>query len=310
MAIPDAPLTGLPDPSGASLTRPALSVKIENTPEARPQSGLDVADVVYEEVVEGSITRFWAVFSSQAPENVGPIRSVRPMDPGIVWPIGGVVAYSGGTNENVARIREAPVTWVDESNAGDAFYRDSRRYAPHNLYGNTAKLWARGGEPVPPRPLFTYVGRGQAFVGDPVAQFRVGFAGGYDPTYSWDAASGTWKRSYGAFPFLAESGAQIAPANVVVQFVFYPAGSEGQIVGEGEAWIFSNGQLVKGRWSKPDVGAVTQFTTVFGLPVALTPGRTWIELVPTGSAVDVVAGPPPTTVPSTVPPTTTTKKNR
>ena len=72
-------------------------MKIENTPEARPQSGLDVADVVYEEVVEGGITRFWAIFNSHAPDHVGPIRSVRRMDPDIVSPLGGVVAYSGGT---------------------------------------------------------------------------------------------------------------------------------------------------------------------------------------------------------------------
>jgi len=163
--VPTAPLTGLPDPSGASQTRAALSVKIENTPEARPQSGLDVADVVYEEVVEGGITRFWAIFNSAAPAVVGPIRSVRLMDPNIVTPIGGVVAYSGGTPDNVALIRATPTVTVDENNAGDAFFRESTRFAPHNLYGDTSKLWARGGEPVPPHPLFTYLAKGESFAG-------------------------------------------------------------------------------------------------------------------------------------------------
>ncbi|HSO95040.1 MAG TPA: DUF3048 domain-containing protein, partial [Acidimicrobiia bacterium] len=91
-----APLTGQPDTNGAR-HRPALAVKIENTPDARPQAGLDTADVVYEEQVEGGITRFWAVFNSTRPTTVGPIRSVRAMDPNLLAPLGGIAAYSGGT---------------------------------------------------------------------------------------------------------------------------------------------------------------------------------------------------------------------
>jgi hypothetical protein len=313
VSVPTAPLTGLPDPSGASRNRAALSVKIENTPEARPQSGLDVADVVYEEVVEGGITRFWAIFSSAAPQVVGPIRSVRFMDPNIITPIGGVVAFSGGTPANVALMRATPTVNVDENNAGDAFFRESTRFAPHNLYGDTAKLWTRGGEPVPPRPLFTYLAKGESFVGDGIDQFRVGFNPGYDPTYAWDPATKTWKRSYGSFPFMDVSGKQVAPENVIVQFVNYPAGAEGELIGEGEAWVFSDNKLLRGKWVKPNAETPTQFLNAFGAPIALTPGRTWVELLPTGSPVDVVASPPPppTTIPPTTipaPPTTTKKK--
>ena len=103
--VPTAPFTGLPDPDGVANARSSVAVKIENSPDARPQSGLDVADIVYEEVVEGGITRFWAVFNSKAPEVIGPVRSVRAMDPAIVWPLGGVIAYSGGTGPNVAGVR-------------------------------------------------------------------------------------------------------------------------------------------------------------------------------------------------------------
>ena len=309
--IPTAPLTGLPDPNGASQTRAALSVKIENTPEARPQSGLDVADVVYEEVVEGGITRFWAIFSSAASPVVGPIRSVRFMDPNVVWPIGGVVAFSGGTNANVALIRQTPTVTVDENNAGDAFFREQTRFAPHNLYGDTAKLWARGGEPVPPRPLFTYLAKGETFVGEGIDQFRVGFNPGYDPTYTWDPATKTWKRAYGPFPFMDVSGKQVAPENVIVQFVHYPAGAEGELIGEGEAWVFSDNKLLRAKWVKPNAETPTQFLNAFGVPIALTPGRTWVELLPTGSPVDLVASPPPppTTIPPTLPPTTA-KRNK
>lgn len=308
--VPIAPLTGRPDPSGLSQTRSSLAVKIENTPEARPQSGLADADVVYEEVVEGGITRFWAVFNTKAPEAVGPIRSVRLMDPGIVSPLGGIVAFSGGTPENVALIRATPTVTVDENNAGPAFFRESTRFAPHNLYGRSGALWERGGTPVPPPAIFGYVARGQAFAGtEAIDQFRVGLQPGYDPTYTWDATARAWRRAYGAIPFMDANGAQVAPTNVVVQFIDYPRGSEGVVVGSGEAWVFSDGRLLRTTWTKPDDATPTRYTDALGTPVALTPGTTWVELVPIGTAVDLVAAPPPppTTVP---PPTTTTAKKR
>ncbi|MFA5885360.1 MAG: DUF3048 domain-containing protein [Acidimicrobiia bacterium] len=305
--VPTAPLTGLPDPTGVSQTRAALGVKIENTPEARPQSGLDLADVVYEEVVEGGITRFWAFFNTAAPTNVGPIRSVRFMDPNIVSPFGGVIAFSGGTSDNVALIRQTPTVQVDENNAGDAFFREASRFAPHNLYGVSAKLWERGGEPVPPKPMFQYLANGETFNGEGIDQFRVGFDSGYDPTYTFDPATKTWKRSYATAPFMDMSGKQVAPTNVIVQFVDYPRGAEGELIGQGDAWVFSANKLIRGRWVKQDAASPTIFVDSSLAPIKLTPGQTYVELAPTGSAVDLVASPPPppTTVP---PPTTTTTK--
>ena len=304
--VPTAPLTGLPDPTGASQTHSSLGVKIENTPEARPQSGLNVADIVYEEVVEGGITRFWAFFNTQAPTNVGPIRSVRFMDPNIVTPFGGVIAFSGGTPDNVALIRQTPTVQVDENNAGDAFFREPTRFAPHNLYGVTAKLWDRGGTPVPPKPMFEYLAKGEAFAGEGIDQFRIGFDAGYDPTYTWDPTLMAWKRSYGTAPFMDVSGKQVAPTNVIVQFVNYPAGSEGELIGQGDAWVFSDNKLVKGRWVKQDAASPTLFLSTSLAPIKLTPGQTYVELAPTGAAVDLVASPPPP--PTTLPPVTTTTK--
>ena len=127
------PLTGLA-PAGDSVTRPALEVKMDNTAPARPQSGVDVADVVYEEVVECELTRLLTIFNSALPDQVGPIRSVRATDPNIVWPLGGVFAYSGGAPQNVELIRQAPVNAVDESAAGNAMFRERSRQAPLRLY--------------------------------------------------------------------------------------------------------------------------------------------------------------------------------
>ena len=119
---------------------------------------LDAADVVWEEVVEGQITRFLAMFQSRSPGAVGPIRSVRLTDPNIVWPVGGIFAFSGGAKYALDGISRAPVTLVDESRAGAAMYRDGSRRAPHNLYGRGDALFAKGGTPVPPPALFTYSG--------------------------------------------------------------------------------------------------------------------------------------------------------
>jgi hypothetical protein len=129
-AAKTAPLTGLPDPDGAAQSRPVLSVKIENTPQARPQSGLEVADVVWDEVVEGQITRLLAMFQSRSTDVVGPIRSVRLTDPSIVWPVGGIFAYSGGAPAIVRAIQQAPVKLVDENSAGAALMASTFTGAP------------------------------------------------------------------------------------------------------------------------------------------------------------------------------------
>jgi Protein of unknown function (DUF3048) N-terminal domain/Protein of unknown function (DUF3048) C-terminal domain len=286
---PTAPLTGLPDPDGTAASRQAMFVKIDNADfeGTRPQSGLELADVVYEEVVEYNITRFNAVFNSQIPEPVGPIRSVRAMDSDIVFPLGGTFAFSGGTEANVELIRQAPVTIVDENNAGDAFYRYDQKDAPHNLYGHGQALFDFGGEPIPPPSLFKYVGEGKSFTGDePIGVFTVGFAQGYAPTYTWDDASGTWTRDIEGAPFVMENGTQIAPTNVIVQFIQYGAsGGEGTIVGEGDAWVFSDGQVARGRWVRPVREQVTQYVDAAGKEISLTPGTTWVEFLPIGAPV-------------------------
>jgi len=298
--VPVAPFTNLPDTDGVANGRASLAVKIENSPDARPQSGLDVADIVYEEVVEGGITRFWAVFNSRAPESVGPVRSVRAMDPGIISPLGGVIAYSGGTGPNVALVRATGLVYVDEGNAADSLYREGSRSAPHNLYGRTASLWARGGTPVPPRPMFQYVDEGESFTGVPIIAFTVGFQPGYDVTYVWNEARAGWLRYQPANARFDAIGStpipnQVAPQNVIVQFIDYPRGSEGDVMGSGAAWVFSNGQYVQGTWTKLYQGAPTSFSDANGEPIALTPGQTWVELFPTGGPVGVLAPPPTTT---------------
>ncbi len=205
---PVAPLTGLPDPTGQSLTRPALSIKIENTPEARPQTGLDVADVVYEEITEAGITRFLAVYNSTIPAMAGPVRSGRIMDPDLLAPLGGIFAYSGGIQLTETAISQTPgVNVIVDTGADPALIRDHTKQAPHNLYAIPNLLLARGGKPVPPAPLFQYLATGQPFVGQGVSSFTVHFDDLYRPTYTYDPVSNTWKRSIGLTPFMDTDGA-------------------------------------------------------------------------------------------------------
>jgi hypothetical protein len=282
-AIPVAPLTGLPDPSGAAQTRPLLSVKIENHPDARPQSGLDVADVVWNEVVEGQYTRFLAMYQSRTTDVVGPIRSVRLTDPLIVWPLGGIFVYSGGAPSIVDAIKAAPVKLVDEDDAGAAMFRDDNHRPPHNLFGHPDALWAFGGTPVPPPPLFQYLAAGKKPVGPAAASISIGYRSEYSVGYSWDAASGTWLRTTDGQPFMSRAGTQIATQNVVVLPVTYKGGvgeegSEAELVGEGRAMVFSGGVVVDGTWSRPDKSQPMQLHTADGKPIKLVPGSTWVEL--------------------------------
>jgi hypothetical protein len=282
---------------------------------ARPHAGIDQADVLYEEVVEGGITRFVAMFNSTVPPVIGPVRSVRAEDPDIVWPVGGIFAYSGGAPVNVDAINAAPVHAVDENN-GNVLVRNEPsqppRSAPHNLYGLGQPLFDLGGDPKPPPPLFTYVAAGSpAVAGLPVLNFRVGFDPGYDPTWTWNAGTGTWDRAMGGAPHTVTGPGQIAPANVVVQFTPYVGEGEAQTVGEGDVWIFTDGTLRQGRWVRPDRAQPAKYVDVAGAPIPLRPGRTWVALLPAGSAVDVTAAPVPETTlppPTTAPPTTAKKK--
>jgi hypothetical protein len=299
-----APLTGLPDPSGQSQVRPALSVKVENTPDARPQVGIDAADVVYEEEVEGNITRFVAIFNSTAPETIGPVRSVRMQDADIVWPIHGIFAYSGGAQEPVDAINAAPVHAVDNTAAVasgvNAMERDAPgqppRDAPHNLYGHGPALFSLGGEPAPPPPLFQYAAPGLPLAegsdpGEPVVGAHVGFQGGYDVSYAWDPASATWMRFVHGEPHVVVGGEQIAPTNVVVQFTVYDGESSAQTVGEGDAWVFSDGRVRRGRWLRPAREQPARYVDANGEPIFLRPGRTWVELLPSEYAVGVEPAP-------------------
>lgn len=294
-----APLTGLPQPDAARRARVALVVKLDNAPNGRPQTGLNQADVVVVEKVEGHITRLFTIFQTNDSDPVGPVRSARSTDVALVSPLNHPLFAYAGTNATFqALIDKAPLVDVGFNKASGDYKRVSGKPAPYNLFSSTPALYKHAAaDAKPPPALFAYRGAGQAATGDAAAGFHVEYQSGGRATkvdYAWDAGSGSWKRTQDGTPFSDAAGVQVAPKNVIVQFVTYRdtgqrdrSGSvvdEAVLVGSGDAWVFSDGKVTKGKWSKPSADAVTSYADAAGKPVGLTPGTTWVELAPPGSA--------------------------
>lgn len=297
---PAAPLTGVPLDDTAALSRPAVAGKIGNNPEARPQVGLNDTDLVFEEEVEGRITRFLAVFHSTLPERFGPVRSVRVMDPFIIQPIGGIFGFSGGAsgvvNEVLPKFEAGGVTVFDESKAagvgGTLLDRNhANGVRPNILFYLPQKLIDAAGSTTPPNPVFSYLARGEKFGGQPAATVVVPVGpAAFNPTWRWNDTKNVYERSYGTTPFMTDGDEQVVTQNVVVQFVGTGADLA---LGSGEAWVFSDGQFKKGTWTRDDPTKATQYLDESGQPIKLTPGRTWVELpLAGGGQVQVTAAAP------------------
>ncbi|MGQ0520351.1 MAG: DUF3048 domain-containing protein [Actinomycetota bacterium] len=293
-----APLTGLPQPDAARRARVALVVKIDNAPKGRPQTGLNQADVVVVEKVEDGVTRLFSIFQTNDSDPVGPVRSARSTDVALVTPLNRPLFAYAGTNAAFQKLVDAaPLVDVGFNKASDTYSRMAGKPAPYNLFSNTSALYKKASaDAKAPPALFTYRAAGQAAAGDAAAGVHLEYRGKNITTkvdYAWDAAAGAWKRSQDGTPHVDSAGTQIAPRNVVIQFVSYKdtgqrdrsntVVDEAELIGSGEAWILTEAKVVKGRWSKPDAGSVTAYTDAGGAAVGLTPGTTWVELPPPGT---------------------------
>jgi hypothetical protein len=298
-----APLTGLPQADPAKLGRPALVVKIDNLdPDARPQTGVTTADICFEEQVEGGITRFACIWQSRDTGAVGPVRSTRTTDIAIVSELNHpLYAFSGGNANFLAAIRAAPIVDVGADTKPNAYYRSGPKQPPHNLFSNVTTLYGfapPGAGPPPALWPFRAAGAPSSAAGAvPASDVDMKFpdAGGPLIAWDWDPASQTWLRSQNGTPDVTTDHARIAAANVVFQFVSYPiVGYQrvgnvsgpipmAQLIGQGDAIVFTGGAMVQAHWSKPSAGAVTQYTDAAGTPIEMAPGQTWIELAPLGT---------------------------
>ena len=296
-AAPVFPLTGLPAGDPAVAGRPALVVKVDNSSKARERlAGVGAADVVYVEGVEGGATRLAAVFHS-TDSDVGPVRSARTTDIDLTANLNRpLFAYSGANGGVLERVRGANVVDLGfDARPGDYQVRGS---GVLRFFIDTAAFFGFAPPDAgPPPPLFAFRDQGEAVVAagaEDTPGVSIAYGGEANTQVRYEVVPDGWNRVQDESAYIDAGGAQVVPANVIVQFSEYrdsgfvdvigSPSPEAVTVGEGEAWVFTGGKLVRGRWSRPEPGAVASYTDGAGAPIALAPGRTWIELAPIGSA--------------------------
>jgi hypothetical protein len=290
-------LTGLAvDPSVNQ--RPTTAVMIENSIEARPQSGLSQAGVVFEAIAEGGITRFMAVYQDTAPDNVGPIRSARPYY--VAWSQGFDAGYAhvGGSPDGLAAIKAWSVRDLDQFANGGSYHRVSTRQAPHNVYTGIATLnqleTAKGYGSSSYTGFIRKVAAPSAAPTAKAIDFSLsGYY--YNPHFDYNPATNSYNRSEAGAPQTDQnSGQQLSP-NVVIALVT-PLGqgvldasgayySNYSVIGSGAAYVFQDGTVTPCQWNKASNASQITFTDAAGKPIGLNPGQTWLTALSSANGV-------------------------
>ncbi len=307
--IATCPLTGMPAPGGTVPARPALAFKIGNYTDDRPSAGLNHADIVFEEPVEGSYTRLVAVFQCQGSALVGDLRSAREPDVAILSPLSNpIFLHAGGINPVLALMTDAPIQDKNILQGGfsSVTIHPPGRYAPYATFSATTPAWALNpGDVSPPAPIFAYspappVG---SVPGSGIA-VHIPFSSTSDVTWTWNPATSTYLRSYSGLPDKLVDGGQTATNNVVILTVATFTGpwvenSEGAhevevtAIGSGPLVVLRNGVAITGTWTRQSLTGPTALVTSNGTPIALQPGNTWEELAPQGVPITTTAAPAP-----------------
>ena len=307
------PLTGLPAPGGSVPNRPALGIKIGNYTGDRPSAGLNQADIVFEEPVEGAITRLVAVFQCQQSSLVGDLRSAREPDVGILSQFADpLFVHAGGIIPVINLLASAPL--IDKNlysgGNGSAIILQPNRVAPYSTFVNTATLWALDPtDTTAPPPVFTYsTSPPSGSVAGSGTSVHIPFSSTSDVTWQWSASAGKYLRYYSGSPDTLLGGGQTAATNVVVLTVPTSTGpwvenDEGghEVVvtqtGTGPAVVMRNGRAIAGTWSRATLTQPATLSATNGSPITLQPGNTWVELAPVGIPVTPSGSTPTTTTP-------------
>ena len=285
-----SPLTGEVVAEQSMTTKPVTAIMLENSPDARPQSGLKDAEVVYEAVAEGGITRFLALYQQRQPETIGPVRSLRMYYVDWLTPYNASVAHVGGSAAALKVVRGGGYRDIDQFFNGSYYRRATDRYAPHNVYTSFSKLnqlnTSKGYLSSDPKIME----RGDD-AKDPVQDattVNLTISGPtYNSSYTYDATAKVYNRNQAGAPHLDREAGQIqakviVALRVTMQKVFEDGYRESiTTTGTGEAMIFQNGNAIKATWHKDSREDQLRFTDAAGQPVKLARGTTWISAIPT-----------------------------
>ncbi len=284
-----APLTGLP--TDIPIDDRVVAVMIENHNQARPQSGLDKADWVFEALAEGWITRFVAFYQSQEPERLGPVRSVRPYFIDIAEGMDAVLVHAGGSPEALSRLDQTRYEHLDEIyNAGRYFWREKFRRMPHNLYTDMAHLrqaiadkgWDTKTTTL---PEFQFRQDDKMPDGEPASRVHIAYHRTYDLAYTYDPDRRQYLReTKGIAHTDLETNEQLAVTNLIVieaphRITDNAGRREVDLTGQGKGLLFQRGVVTPIQWQR-ERGAFFVFTGPAGEPIQLIPGNTWVNIIP------------------------------
>jgi len=289
-----SPLSGVLVADEAATKRAVTAIMIENSPDARPQSGLAEADVVFEAVAEGGITRFIALYQSSRPSLVGPVRSLRPYYADWAAAFEPGVAHVGGSPEALTMIRSGNYgVDLDQFFNGSYFWRATDRAAPHNVYTNFDKLDALNASKKHTSSTFTFAPRiNEKAVAKPDAsQININVSTGiFSVSYAYNAAKNTYDRKEGGVAHMDREKGQISPKVVIALKTAISLSADGSHMsiatsGTGQAYIFQNGTVVEGTWSKANAKGQLFFKDKAGQEIKLDRGQTWITTVANDKSV-------------------------
>jgi len=299
------PLTGVSVADPSSLERPPILARIGNDAPIRPQAGLGAAEIVYEDIMDGwSVTRLTAIFLSEDPEVVGPIRSARLVSIELANQYQGALVHSGASDQVRWFISQEPFTNLDEFFHPRPFYYVDglgwmgrlhtsapavREYLEANGWNEPVSLRGFPFAEEPPQ-------------GEPAESIYIPYPGSAAVAFEFDKASETYLRWVSGVPHTDRiSGEQLAVSNVIVQFVEHQAtdiveDSNGAtsirmvMQGRGEAWILRDGVAIRGFWERAAKDEMTRFVDEDGAEIPLKPGHTWVELAPPGYEIELSGG--------------------
>ena len=285
------PLTGedATDASEADLRRIAIAVKIANTPKARPPKNLELADIVFETYVDYGVSRLIGIWQSNHPEEVGPVRSLRPMDTDIVGSFEGPLVFSGASPGPLRDAVNSPQFVLAQDLRDDGFFRVNYRRAPNNLHVYFDDIVAQSPGLAAPTRQFDFAYPAESATasvqGTAASTFHIRFSRNAEPEWRWSDSTGRWMRYERSDAHVTRDGVHLGADNIVVllvdvKYVYSTLPKSLVIVQNNPGYVASDGKYIDITWSKDSRTGKFVLRTLDGEPVLLKPGQTWIEVVP------------------------------